>query len=61
MNNLTKLVVQTRLIASLLTILLLGTATDLNARRLSRELNVDLLINQVGYFPVTAMWPCGKR
>jgi hypothetical protein len=29
----------------------LGTATDLNARRLSRELNVDLLINQAGYMP----------
>jgi hypothetical protein len=31
--------------------LLLLFATDLNAQRLSRELNVDLLINQAGYVP----------
>ena len=34
-----------------LAVLFCLTATDLNAQRLSRELNVDLLINQAGYVP----------
>ena len=30
----------------------LNSAQDLKAQRLSRDLNVDLLINQVGYTPL---------
>jgi hypothetical protein len=51
-NNLNKLFI--RIIALLFVFSGLNGKQDLKAQRLSRDLNVDLLINQVGYTPLAA-------
>jgi hypothetical protein len=50
-TNMKKVIKKDALWAYFLTVLFFLTAPDLNAQRLSRELNVDLWINQAGYVP----------